>query len=486
MTNVLKKWPLHILIFVMYYVLFLYTRNSTFLPFSVVYKPLAYSVLFVSIEFLLSYIIFKDVLKAGLIVTAFNIPILSYGIVYDLFEKLYVKGFWPLGNIHRYLIIIVFVYFIVAIYWLLKSTNKHQLINYRLNVFFSILILINATGYLLNNESLNLKGKEFEASTPKKPQIKDLPDLYFILLDGYANEHILSKYYQYNNREFLNKLRQDGFYIADSSVANYYSTLLSLNATFNMSYNYDLANTQRNLDNNTVFNNLKLNGYKIYSLESGYSVTSTLNNVDSLIPISAPTEFERILLKYTILKLDDLLGLMHHHRINGQISKLDEISRIHNGPNFFFIHFVSPHPPYVFNEKGEHVYGLKNNSSSWEPKESYIQQLKYMNQVILNFIAKVSVNKNAAIILQSDHGPWIKSPNHQNVFEARSMVLNAVKFPKMRENLFYKKISLINTFRIFHNVYLNDSLNLLNDSLAGRAILERGILFNDLKQVETN
>lgn len=126
MRELLNKWPFHVLFFVLYFIFFLYTKNETHLPFNVVYKPIIYGVLFVSVEFLVVNIVLRDKLKAGLIVTAINIPILNYGIIYDVLEKLYVKGYWPLVNIHRYLLIAIAIYFVFVYLWQRKERNGND------------------------------------------------------------------------------------------------------------------------------------------------------------------------------------------------------------------------------------------------------------------------------------------------------------------------------------------------------------------------
>jgi len=490
MRKQFEKYPFHIFLFVIYFVFFLYTNNKTHLPIHVVFKPIAIAIIFVGLEYLIFLGVTRNSLKAGLLVTLINIPLLNYGIIYDVLEKLYVKGYWPLSNIHRYLIIFSGIYSIGVFYWIIKKYTKHQKLNYVLNLFLMLMIGINVISYFLFDKGKDIKEQAIEMNvntTRPVPAIDSLPDLYFIVMDGYANQHVLSKYFGYDNSGFMNDLRKLDFYIGDSSLANYYSTLLSLNSTLNMGYNRDLENTQKNLDNNLFFEHLQKKGYRTYSLESGYSVTSTLNNIDSVIHISAPTEFERILLKYTICKLDDLFGFLHHQRLKGQIAKLDEITKISNGPNFFFIHFVAPHPPYVFNEHGEHIFRARSNDRSWEPKPSYVAQMKYFNKVIGEFLNKlVARNKNAAIVLQSDHGPWIKSTDQNEIFEARSMILSAIRFPGGDTSLLHLTKTSVNTFRIFEKNYFKSDIPLLKDSLAGKDFVFKAVLFGNLKEDDTN
>ncbi len=62
------------------------------------------------------------------------------------------------------------------------------------------------------------------------------PDIYYLVLDGYGRGDVLQKYYGFDNAEFLDGLRQRGFYIADKSSTNYPSTVFSLPSSLNMRY----------------------------------------------------------------------------------------------------------------------------------------------------------------------------------------------------------------------------------------------------------
>ncbi|MBI2721829.1 MAG: sulfatase-like hydrolase/transferase [Bacteroidetes bacterium] len=309
-----------------------------------------------------------------------------------------------------------------------------------------------------------------------------LPNLYFIILDGYANQHILKEQYNYDNSEFMGFLKNKRFFIADSSIANYYSTPPSLAATLNMEYLPVLSGAQIRalVLNNKILSVLKNNGYTLYNLQSGYSVTNGFSQIDSTIVINGPNEFERGILKFTIFRLDDLLGMIQHLRLKSQFEKLTDVANIKNNKKFTFVHIVAPHPPFVFNSKGEHVYNDKHSDNSWEPKKNYIEQLKYVNKKVEPFISQIIKNDpSGIIILQSDHGPWIQSKNEKEVFEARSMILNAVRYPGINNSTFKKSASSVNTFRFFIKQYIDSTFKLLKDSAAGKEYILQNRLFID-------
>ncbi len=62
------------------------------------------------------------------------------------------------------------------------------------------------------------------------------PDIYFIILDGYARADVMQEIYHYDNRPFLEFLKTRGFQVASDSRANYCQTLLSLASCLDLDY----------------------------------------------------------------------------------------------------------------------------------------------------------------------------------------------------------------------------------------------------------
>ena len=55
-----------------------------------------------------------------------------------------------------------------------------------------------------------------------------LPDIYYIILDGYGRSDVLQELYDYNNSQFISSLEDKGFVVATDSHSNYIHTTLSL------------------------------------------------------------------------------------------------------------------------------------------------------------------------------------------------------------------------------------------------------------------
>lgn len=481
MRKFLDNYPIHTFLFITFVSFFLYAQNPDKISLYMTYRTIFVGTIFSIIIYSLLFLILKHKIKSGIIATCFLLILFNYGVTYDFLEKMYFNGYWPFLNIHRYLIGLVILLFVV-IYWIVsKKIITGNKTNFFLNTLIILLLLFNSAKIIL----IKLQSSHPVESIISIPVHKDfkhkLPNLYYFILDGYANEHVLLKYYHYDNSEFINFLKSKDFYDADSASSNYYSTLPSLSSTFNLNYHSEKDDKVfvNKMNNNILFRILKDYGYKIYTMKSGYTVTGNFTSTDSIIKINAPNEFERSVLRYTICRIDDLFGFMQAAVIKSQVSKLESVANLSHSQRFVFVHIVAPHPPFVFDENGNQIYNKKSGNNSWEPKQSYIAQLSYLNKVATKYINQIIANdSSAAIIIQSDHGPWITSSKQEDLFEARSRILNAIRLPKpfSTSNL-YPTITSVNTFRYFLKQVINPNFLLLKDSLDGKGMIMNSFSF---------
>ncbi len=466
----IKLYSYHTFLVIPFIVLFLYSHNHGQAQPYMTYRTLWIGELLTGLLFGVFYFVLKNRLKTGVFVTFLLFLLFQYGVIYEVFEGLYYSGKWPLKNIHRYLIIIYILLGVGTLRFIKKTKHDFIKINYFLNFLTILLVVFNLIKINLSNYSYQNIYSE-KANDSAKPIVFDKttarPDIYYIVLDGYANNLILSKYYNFDNSEFTNTLKKQNFAFCDSAFSNYYYTALSLAATLNLNYLNDSSNTNTLINDNLFFKSLKANDYKIYHMYTGYAVTSTFSKADSSIQIDAPKEFEKGILKHTILRLDDLFGLFSHQRLSSQFKKMYDLVNVKTTPKFCFMHFVAPHPPFIFDRNGNIRTKHQFAEHSWEPKEMYIDQLVYVNKQISKLTETIiRTNPNAVIVIQSDHGPWITSNSKENVFEARSKILYAyrsnstVRVPKTT--------SSVNTFRYLFNGLFNCKLDTLDDLYAGK------------------
>ena len=80
------------------------------------------------------------------------------------------------------------------------------------------------------------------------PQERRFPDIYYIILDGYARSDVMKSRFGFDNSGFLSHLESRGFYVARQSTANYCQTPLSLSASLNAVYLDELVQGDRGRD----------------------------------------------------------------------------------------------------------------------------------------------------------------------------------------------------------------------------------------------
>ncbi|MBL7901635.1 MAG: sulfatase-like hydrolase/transferase [Bacteroidia bacterium] len=473
----LKLYTYHTFLVVPFIVLFLYAHNLELSKLNMTYRTLLFGTLFCLLLYGITQVIFRNRLKTGVFVTLVLFALFQYGVIYEFLEAMYYRGLWPLKNIHRYLIGFYLVVLSAVFWWAKKTKYDFIRLNYFLNALVILLLMFNLFKIAAYNypDPAKKRGNQYILEKTIRFRADDRPNIYYIILDGYANNLVLEKYYSFKNTSFTSHLKEQGFVFCDSAFSNYYYTFPSLASTLNFDYINDSIPQSELIRQNRLFSILKANRYTISHLKSGYAVSSSFMLADKTITIDGPNEFEKSLLKFTILRLDDLIGFFAHSRLKSQFKKMYELSASNEKPKFCFIHIVAPHPPYIFDREGGIQIKHQFAEHSWEPKSFYVDQLVYVNRQMEKFTASIlEQDKNAVILLQSDHGPWIKG-SADEVFEARSKILYAYYSPK-KLNI-PSRSSSVNTFRYVLNGVFNAELPLLTDSAAGKTKLMADPIF---------
>ena len=484
--KLLKSHPFHTFLIGLYFIIFIFLRNMNEVNFSMTFRSILVNFILTAIFFGCSYFFFRSARKAGIFTTLLLLGFFTYGILYNQLEQIFYKGLWPLSHIHRYLLITYSVFYLCLFIILHRSHRPHYTVNYILNVSLLVIFLMNASFALV---SFSNKGEPLHKENPFLASFKQndfntkvndqSPDVYYIILDGYANEKTLTEFYSDNNPTLYNFLRDKGFYIADSSRANYPYTALSLSSSLNLNYLSEESKKSDELIHRNVVSYLfKKNKYRVVNIESGYAVTSNLEFTDKTIHINSLNEFENKLLELTMLRLDDVLGFSHYMRLKSELSQLGSFTK-EKGPKFSFIHIVSPHPPYVVDSDGTRKMSRSLSDMAWEPRKNYLQQLKFVSKKVMGFINSILANsKNPPIIiLQSDHGPWISDKDPKHVYDARTRILNAYYVPPSLKTKLYPTITPVNSFRLLFSDIFNADYPLLPDQPFDYSEIRNDILF---------
>lgn len=148
--------------------------------------------------------------------------------------------------------------------------------------------------------------------------------------------------------------------------------------------------------------------------------------------IHEETVMHQITTKYPFIS-DVLLGNVGHEADYALVESLyDTIkSKDIKEPKFVTVHFLLPHFPFYFNEKGEEINDTQNILN-------YKGHHTYSTKVLVNLIDMVlKEDSNAVIILQADHGLHIHTERHiikafgneEAVFDIWNNVFSAIRVP---------------------------------------------------------
>lgn len=415
----------------------------------------------------------KDTQKAGLITALFVVLFFFYGHVYEAAYS-YAIDLFPFTR-HRYLLPAFGLFFALAVYGVTKMRAHIVALPRILNTATLVLVLIPLLQLGAHELQLSITTAPPQANinvpSQEEQEAAGFPDIYYIILDTYARSDVLQNEYGYDNSEFVDYLREKGFYIAEESLSNYGGTNLSLPSSLNAEYLHTLFEGAEQVSfedlvtmtrNNHVMRFLDSKGYTTvhfghYHIPTEYNEYADINfevgrygsAFSQLVlrtTILAPflqSSFETAL-RYDILELFEILG------------KLPE----RDGPKFVFAHVLSPHHPYIFGPDGEEVmytpFELRDKETL---KKAYTEQLAFVNRKIREAVDAIleQSERPPVIVIQADHGPGEFS---------RSVsfgILNAYYLPGYPRTALYPSITPVNSFRVIFNAYFDTDYALLPD-----------------------
>ncbi len=335
------------------------------------------------------------------------------------------------------------------------------------------------TYYLVQNYLRNIE-------VPVSSHNKDLPNIYYIILDAHASEGVLESRFG-KKTEVVEDLKKRGFFIANNSFSNYSYTIASLASSLNMIHLDSLDFLKGHLDfdslgallrDNVVMNFLKKQGYKTILISPPAERSRDLKNICSEKSYSIWGEFTtNSLLRDSCLNFGG--KLMHpfwtlfseRHYQNWILYQLDQLKRSveNKGPCFVFAHLLCPHSPFLFDEHGNRVSHSRLECSYHSALYGHCAFIGDEIVKVVDHILNKSIQR-PIIIIQGDHGfseglfflkdeLSIKKINTKEIFG----ILNAFYVPPEVEKKLYDSISPVNLFRVLLNHYFETSFDLLPD-----------------------
>jgi len=463
--------------------------------------PLVVSLLVVTASVVILRVVLGDWHRAAAAVTAITIVVFAYGHIDHALNRRFEEPlYFSAATVLLVVTLAAALYTNTAL--LARCTRFFNLVAVILLALATTgLIAVTVTNQSGNSSSASMAVDDFAASIlagAATAQDNHRPDIYYIIFDEYARADALV---DFDNTDFLNALRERGFYIAEQATSNYTTTRQSIPSLLNMSYLADLAaqtpsgspNLYSLFRSNRVGAILNKLGYTYVHLASGFSYTdnSTIADIivrftpsgvrtDSDIANNSPAftietlvtgPFTRELVQTTALR--PLIGHLllprgnaiypwwHPHRILQMLDFLTNPIDI-DDPKFVFAHIGNPHYPPVFDQHGNavpgtSVYDAFNDDHDPSVPSAYIGQLIYLNSRILEMVDGIlqTDGKDSIIIITSDHG--LKKDGY------RHRILAAFHLPEEGGRELYPSISSVNHFRYVLDYYFGLSLGLLDD-----------------------
>jgi len=226
---------------------------------------------------------------------------------------------------------------------------------------------------------------------------------------------------------------------------------------------YDLVN------DNKVMRDFKSLGYKIIVLGSSHKFSTDIANADFILCQSNDpfnSEFNINLIKTSILKpIYSILFESHRDKILCSLSELPNIHDQFDGPFFVFSHLLIPHSPFIFGPNGE----IKSSKTievtdEWDD-EGYIDQLKFVNKKMLEFLENIPLNdEEPIIVMMGDHGTGsTDNINSDSKLIERMKILYAIRLPGT-DIILPEDMTPVNTFRLIFNQYFDRNYELLENN----------------------
>lgn len=489
----------HPFFFAVYLILGAYSQNASQVPISWFIRPLILILLFTATIFICLWLIFKNWEYAGFVSTLI-LNWLFLGYLYRFLLDW--SAFWrtPIGVLLAILLISLPIA-LLASRWLWNKLSSSRSITIFLNVTSLVLILypIWTTISIFHQGNVQMqRAKEMQANfnflltKPSDPA----PDIYLIIVDGYGRSDFLQEVYRFDNSQFMNLLKEMGFYVAEGATSNYPQTQLSLSSMLNLQYLNEMLQDFGSTDDRTALYELVQHpairslledqGYSFIAMPSAVLTTQIRDADVYLNPTrSNVTEFEAFLLSLTVIGIlaeawDIDLPVMgyelHRKYALYSLENMQDVSAL-SGPKFVFVHIMLPHPPFIFDSQGNFVppdrpYIMFDGSlfpgSNEEYQMGYTAQLTFLNQKLSKMISDIlrqSANP-PIIILQGDHGPgsyFNMEELDDSCLRERYSILNTYFFPDKDYSQLYPTITPVNSFRVILNQYFDAKLELLED-----------------------
>lgn len=291
--------------------------------------------------------------------------------------------------------------------------------------------------------------------------LSDMPNVYLLIFDEYANFPEMEEYYDYDNAPLKDFLSENNFNI---SYTHHNESILSHTVQTNMvQLDYvvsdDTSLGERNVlrRKGPLYDVMKEHGYQVQILESGDfyggSMPEESGGADSVATTINGESMQLLLYQRTVLYP---LFKQNTVQIIQDYETIADYLETHAGEQkgtFTLAYFCLPHQPFIVDENGGEVgLGGYSGPEAWTNKKYYLGQFKYTTSKLMIPILEsiVTSDPNAIIMLMSDHGA---RGTVGATWEMKTNSLNAVYYKG--ETIENEGLSNVNTIRLVLNRLFN-------------------------------
>jgi hypothetical protein len=490
----LPALPLYPVLAAAYPVIYLYAQNvQEAISSSEFFVPLAICVAATLLVQVVLGALTRAWAAAALASTLLLVLVFTYGMAWDWLGPM-LTGQW----------VLLIPWLLIAVIGLLLIWRFNGLahrLSLPLNVITGVALLFNLLiigAFVFNVRSITANTGSGVTVTGEPPELENLRDVYWIILEEYGSNSVLKADFDYDNSPFLDALRDRGFYIAEDSTANYLKTAPSIQSARNLEYldGPDLREEAKADDDwGPIYRGLRSPfevqqflenlGYRFIYAGTFWSPMGKHPSAEiNYVYDKLTSEFLEVLQRATILRVFEDLGPdapydWRRNRYNQTLYELRSLRHASTlpGPKFVHTQLALNHEPYVFHPDGSFLTADEAKKLSHE--QQYIEQLNYTNIQILAWMDQllaVPEDERPIIVLAGDEGPWPQGYRLREFnfdwttatpeeLKQKFGIINAVYLPDedAEDAGFYSGITLVNEFRVVFNAEFGLKLPLLPD-----------------------
>ncbi len=497
MTVVTRRYAFHPVLVAAFPVLFLWSQNLGEVTFGAVVGPLVLTVAATAALFAVASLAFRDHRRGAVVASGLAFLMLSYGHVWDVVNRV-IAEHWILLTLWSLFAVGVVAGAIVVDDHLGDLTNAVNLVTAVLLVTTFLPLVPRIVGSSDDTRPVSAADPDMgvHAATPVNR------DVFYVILDRYPRADSLEELFGQDNDAFIGFLEDQGFEVADRSIANYPKTAHSLAASLNMRYLDHLADHNRvsgpfDIDGNSwqpvyemlsdhaVGRFLKDRGYRYIHLGTWWNATGSSPIADVNLRYGTSSEFSTVLVHTTPLPAvrailgregdGDTRSLKRNSTLY-QFEKLEQLAAEDPvRPRFVFAHLTIPHEPYVFDADGRTV--TREEEAERSHTDNFLGQVAYTNERMSTIVQRLldgPDEDDPIVVIQADEGPhplryrveedrfvWPEASDAELLEKFR--ILNAYHLPGVERPPVDEDITPVNSFRAIFETYFDADLDLLED-----------------------